>query len=655
VTEPRTRTRLKVLAALVAFMFGALTTRLWFLQVLAAPQFSQEANANQVRLVTIDPTRGEILDRNGNVLVANARSLAIVIDRQALGAQRADVIAHLSAVLNVPAPQLVARLDSPQYLPYEEVPVAFGVSTEVAYFVSEHTDEFPGVSVQELPVRTYPEGDLAAHVLGYLYRIDADQLKEPQYAGYQPDELIGQSGVEATYQQYLRGMPGTREVQVDAQGDVLDPNFRTSGAKPGDDVVLSIDENIQRLAQQSLLQGIAAARHTLDTSVTPATDYRAPAGAVIVMDPKTGQVLALSSYPTFDPSAYVGGLTAQEADSLDLNSKLPPTHDYPLFDRATGGQYAPGSTFKPFIATAAFHDGYANPNVNYPCPASYTVPGDTSGTVFDNWNPVDSGSMTVSQALIVSCDTVFYRFGYDYWVRYVHTGGNSGHGQLQLQQDLLQEGFGHDTGIDIPGEASGVVPTPEYTKAVYERQKQQGLAVGQYYGWQPGDDINMSIGQGFAQVTPLQLAVGYSAIANGGKLMVPHVGWKIVDPQTGATVRTIEPKVNGRLPITKQQIAYIRDALTAVPQRGTAATAFLGFPLSQVPVAGKTGTAQVNGKQDTSWFAAMAPANDPRYVVVAMVEQAGHGSTTAAPIVRRILQGLFGLGTTKVVTGNIQD
>src|SRR5439155_7008188 len=203
VTEPRTRTRLKVLAALVAFMFGALTTRLWFLQVLAAPQFSQEATANQVRLVPIDPTRGEIRDRNGNLLVGNARSLAIVVDRQTLGSQRSEVMAHLSALLNVPGPQLVARLDSPQYLPYEEVPVAFGVSNEIAYFVREHAADYPGVTVRELPVRTYPDGDLAAHVLGYLFRINADQLGQPAYANYQPDELIGQSGVEATYQQYL--------------------------------------------------------------------------------------------------------------------------------------------------------------------------------------------------------------------------------------------------------------------------------------------------------------------------------------------------------------------------------------------------------------------------------------------------------------------
>jgi penicillin-binding protein 2 len=278
------------------------------------------------------------------------------------------------------------------------------------------------------------------------------------------------------------------------------------------------------------------------------------------------------------------------------------------------------------------------------------VPGDTSGTVFHNWNPVDSGYISLAQALVISCDTVFYRFGYDYWAHYVHTG----RGDLQLQRDLLQEGFGRRTGIDLPGESSGVVPTPQYTKQVYDSLKRQGLAQGPYFGWQPGDDVLMSIGQGFAEVTPLQLAVAYSAIANGGKVMVPHVAWKVQSP-TGQTVKTIEPQVAGHLPISKQLVAYIRDALTGVPSQGTAATAFLGFPLDQVPVAGKTGTAQVNGKQDTSWFAAMAPANNPRYVVVTMVEQGGHGSTTAAPIVRRILEGLFGLGTTKIHTGNVQD
>jgi penicillin-binding protein 2 len=649
-TEPRTRTRLKVLAALVAFMFAALTTRLWFLQVLAAPEFSKLANANQVRLVPIDPIRGEILDRSGNVLADNTKTLAVVVDRQELGSQQDVVLQRLATVLHVPATDLAGRLASLQYLPYEKVPVATDVSRETVFYIGEHRDLFPGVDFQQIPVREYPEGDLASHALGYLYRISADQLKNPAYKDYQPDELVGQSGVEATYQSWLRGTPGVREVQVDAQGKVLDPNFRTIRATGGDNVVLSIDSGVQRLAEQSLLQGIQAARHTIDDSVFPPTAYKAPAGAAIVMDPKTGQILALASYPSFDPSVYVGGLTQQEANSLDLNPKLPPTHDYPLFNRAIGGKYAPGSTFKPFIATAAFHDGYAGQYGAYPCPADYTVPGDTSGTVFHNWNPVDSGFMSVSQALVISCDTVFYRFGYDYWVHYVRTG----RGDLQLQRDLLQEGFGHPTGIDLTGESSGVIPTPAYTKEVYDRLKQQGLAQGPYYGWQPGDDILMSIGQGFAEVTPLQLAVAYSAIANGGKLMVPHVAWKVVDP-SGATVQAIEPKVAGRLPISKQLVAYIRDALTGVPERGTAATAFAGFPLSEVPVAGKTGTAQVNGKQDTSWFAAMAPANDPRYVVVTMVEQAGHGSTTAAPIVRRILQGLFGLGTPQVQIGNIQD
>ncbi len=622
-SEPRTRTRLKVLA-----------------------------DQNQVRLVPIPPVRGEILDRSGNVLVGNASTLAVVIDRQELGDRANEVLSRLSGLLGVSIPDMQARLTSVKYLPYQQVPVAEGVSDQAVFYIREHQDLFPGVSYQQVPERTYPDGTLAAHLLGYLFQINQQQLDSTAFHGYRPGDLIGQSGVEAAYQQWLRGTPGQRELQVNAQGQVLNPTFREIRPTNGDNVVLSIDANVQKLAEQSLALGISAARHTIDT--TTGQYFKAPAGAVIVMEPKTGRVLAMASNPTFDPSLYQNGLTQQEANSLDLNSNLPPVHNQPLFDRALQGQYAPGSTFKPFIAAAAFKDGFATEKGYYPCPATYTAPGDTSGTIFHNWSPLNLGSLSLAQALVISCDTVFYRFGWDYWVRYFHSGKT----ENLLQADLRSMGFGRPTGIDLPGnsENSGVIPDQTYKNIVYERLKKLGLAQGPNYGWLPGDDINMSIGQGFASVTPMQLAVAYSAIANGGTLMAPRIAWQVRSPD-GKLVKTIQPQAVGRLPISARQVAYIRNALTGVPRTGTAATAFLGFPLDQYPVAGKTGTADVAPpKQPTSWFAAMTPANDPQYVVVAMVEQAGHGSETAAPIVRRILEGLFGLGTAKKITiGNIQD
>jgi penicillin-binding protein 2 len=643
VNQPRTRVRLKVLAALVTFMFAALTTRLWFLQVLAAPQFAARANHNQVRLVPIEPIRGDILDRNGTVFATNSSTLAVFVDRQELAANRGREIGRLATALGQTPHDLWARLHSVRYLQYQPVPVATDVPKETAFFLGEHEAEFPGVSFQPVPIREYPKGSLAAHVIGYEYQITQKELDSATFAGYQPGEVIGQSGVEASYQSYLRGTPGERAIQVDSTGKVLDPNYRVKAPTHGDDVILSIDSHVQHLTEQSLSLGIAAARDSVDT--TTSLHFKAPAGAAVVMDPKTGQVLALASNPTFDPSIYVNGPTKPEM--AELND---PASNQPLLDRALAGLYPPGSTFKPFVAAAALHDKFAHLNQQFDCPAQYLPPDDVTDPPFHNWNPVDSGFMSLAEALVVSCDTVFYPFGEDYWIHYA----NHDKDQL-LQRDLLQMGFGRRTGIDLGGESSGVVPDRAYKELVNERLKKVYGNRFKPYPWFPGDYINMSIGQGFMLVTPLQMAVAYSALANGGNVMEPHVAWKVQTPD-GKQVEEIKPKVVGHLPLTPEQLTYLRTALTGVPSRGTAATAFLGFPLTQIPVAGKTGTAQIQGKQDTSWFCAMAPANDPKYVVAVMIEQAGHGATSAAPVVRRILEGLFGLQATGPLnTGSKQD
>jgi penicillin-binding protein 2 len=319
-----------------------------------------------------------------------------------------------------------------------------------------------------------------------------------------------------------------------------------------------------------------------------------------------------------------------------------------LLDRAIAGVYPAGSTFKPFIAAASLKEGFASPNGFYNCPRDYEVPIDPTHHKFHNWDPVDHGPITLSEALVISCDTVFYQFGFDFWRRYFDSGKRN---EL-MQRDLFQMGFGERTGVDLPGEQPGRIPTEPYLRATY---KQYPKVFGRYYGWLPGDSVNLSIGQGFLTVTPLQLAVAYSAIANGGKLMQPHLGWKIQTPD-GTTVKQIKPKVIGRLPISKSQATYLRDALMNVPVRGTAEFAFNGFPLTQIPIAGKTGTADIPpNRQPYSWFAAMAPGPNPKYVVVAMVEQAGHGSTTAAPVVRRILEGLFGIKSERLVAGATVD
>jgi penicillin-binding protein 2 len=415
--------------------------------------------------------------------------------------------------------------------------------------------------------------------------------------------------------------------------------------------VLAVDAKIQRLAERSLVLGEQAARHTLDTDT--GRYFRADAGAVVVMNPKNGQVLAMASNPSYNPVISTNGFSTREWRSLNN-----PARHNPLFNRPIQAQYPPGSTFKPFVALAALHHGIASQYGSYDCPSSFKVPGDTSGTVFQNWDPVSIGYISLSQALNISCDTVFYNFGYRFWLDYAHSGPGTSAGALnrwqgrknELQDDLRRFGFGHATGVDVPYEQPGRIPDGRW-KATVHRQDPQAFP---YPLWLPGDSINMSIGQGDTLVTPLQLATAYSAIANGGKVYVPHVAEEVERPN-GHIVRRIKPKVADRLPFTKSDLQFVRTALTNVPETGTAAVAFQGFPFSRVPVAGKTGSAEVKPFQTYSWFAAMAPAYDPQYVVVCIVEQGGHGSTTAAPVVRRILERLFHLPSTKFSLGNVAD
>jgi penicillin-binding protein 2 len=631
---------MKVLVGLVVFMFAALTTRLWFLQVLASEDFTKQADQNQLRLVRTAPQRGQILDRKGRVLVANRSSTIVVVDRSNPDFQDNDdaVLFRLSKLLDLPVPDLVDRLGSRKFYPYQPVPVAEDVPKEAVFYIEEHPDDFPGVSYELGAVRDYPGGTLAAHLLGYVGEVSENELDQPEFEAYEPGDVVGKAGVEAQYERVLHGRPGIRAIQVNAQGRVLDANFSEGTSPPasGNNLVLSVDLDIQKLAEKSLVKGINLARRTVDG--TSGKYLQATGGSIVVMDPKTGRVLALASNPTYDPALFTGGLTYREALSLDLCfPKRPcpePSHNNPLLDRTVLAAYPPGSTFKPFVAAAAIRDGFANPNGYYDCPPEIRY----GGIDFHNWTTRDYGHLSLADALVHSCDTVFYGYGINWWSQYYRSGRTD----ERMQRELRAMGFGKKTGIDLPSEAAGRVPTEEYKHDLFTARPD---VYGTYYGWLPGDHINMSIGQGFMLSTPMQLAVAYSALANGGTLYAPRLGFKVQNAD-GKSTSVIKPEKTGRLPLSRKLVTYLRDSLRGVTTDGTASYSFLGFPLDQIPVAGKTGTADLTGKQPFSWFAAMAPAHNPKYVVVAMVEQGGHGSTTAAPMVRRVLEGLFGLETT---------
>ncbi|MDQ3952593.1 MAG: penicillin-binding protein 2 [Actinomycetota bacterium] len=644
----RTVLRLAVMAILLVAAFVALFSRLWYLQVLAVGDYRTLAKENRIRLVYSEPTRGRILDRDGEVLVGNRESLSITIDRQRLepgSLQERRVLYDVARLLvreDMPEKErkkaLIAKvkemrdnLNDATVSPYKPVAVVNDVRESIVWRIRENPEDFPGVAAEKLPIRTYPHGKFAAHVLGYVGEINEDELKDPMFQEarppYEPGDLVGKSGAERTYDRWLRGRPEISRVVVNSAGDVVGEDVKQV-EEPGRDLILSIDVEAQKIAEKALESGIMAAR---------GATYQAPDGAVVVMDPDTGQVVAMASYPTYDPSILADGISEREYDEMSGSPDTPEDDVQP--NRAIQAQVPPGSTFKIVTAGAAMATGLATPDTYLPCPASVEYGASGITTVFPNWTSVDYGSIGFPESLEVSCDTFYYELGWrmeDVW------GAANGDGTERFQEYMRQAGFGDHTGVDLPYEARGLVPDEKWC----EQYEEDGL--GCFEGWLPGFTVNMAIGQGSLTTTPLQMAGAFASIAADGEVWEPHVGWKIgrPDPETGEEeiLREIQPKVTRRLPLDATEIGVIKQGLEDVISgpNGTAAGAFAGFPLDQYPVAGKTGTAQI-GETDLNyaWFVSYAPADDPQYVVSVYLAKAGHGGESAAPVAREVLEGLF--------------
>jgi penicillin-binding protein 2 len=565
--------------------------------------------------------------------VRNQMSLEVVVNRQELGDDTESVVLHLSEVLDIPVRQLSERLATKQYYVYQPVPIARFVGVKEAAFIEERTDLFPpdAVRVAERSVREYPHGRTAAHVLGYLGLIDTGELEANQDAGYGLNDQIGKSGLEATYERFLRGETGEERHIVNSDGEFVG-DLPSVDPVDGDSLVLAMDARVQKLVEEELADGLARSRSIVDDDT--GRYLEANGGAVVVMNPNTGGIVAMASYPDFDPRWYVNGLSRQQQRYLFRSG----TKASPSSNRATQFALEPGSTFKPFILLSALRHGIANWGSSYDCPAEYVAPFDESGTSYDNSFPRDYGFLSISDALKVSCDTIFYHWGWQFWDRW--RDDQLGKNAEPLQKDLRAMGFNRPSGIDLPSESAGVLfdaaDAPEHPDLFF-----RGL-------WQPGGDILISIGSAYVTVTPLQLARAYSVIANNGRLCRPHLVDRIVDAE-GNTVRDVGARCKN-LGYPRSWMSSIRAALTRVTREagGTAYYSFSGYPHASVPVAGKTGTAVRGqaGYQDTSWFAAMVPADDPQYVVVAMAEQGGFGSQTAAPIVRSIIERIYGVNST---------
>jgi penicillin-binding protein 2 len=606
----RTKTRLKTLAFLVALMFAALSSRLWFLQVLASPAAQKQIQLNSTRTIEVPGPRGVIVDDKGHVIVGNRMSLEVLVNQQQLGSNATAELHQLSKLLHMPEKKIRSELSSVRYYPYQPIPVAKDVPLSTVQYLSERSAEFPGVSVLQGAVRKVTPGAVDPNILGFVGPITKQQYGSSGFKGYSANATVGQSGLELQYDRALQGVPGVDTYLVNAAGENIKLE-RSTQPSQGDTLKLNLDSRIQQIGQNALLQGIMRARSYYDS--TEGGRLTASAGAFVVMDPNTGAIKGIGSYTG--------------------------PHDAPAFDRAFLAAYAPGSTFKPFIALSALHWGIVSPGQYIPCPGSYSYPGDPTHQQFFNWNPVNSGSITLAEALKISCDTVFYQLGAQFWNQYRQNPAGGPKADA-LQRDLNAFGFGEPSGIDLPYSATGFIPDPTVARVPGARYGNLPKKVYPY-GWEPGNSILTAIGQDAVTVSPLQLANAYSAIANGGNLCKPRLASEILSP-SGKIVRKIKPDCRKTLPFTTAQIDYVKQALSTVVQPGgTAYYAFLGYPDSQYPIAGKTGTAQRPPFQDTSWFAAMVPWQHPQYVVVAMVEQGGHGSTTAAPIVRQIIQGIY--------------
>ena len=628
------RVRISIVGVVVVALFGALVARLWFLQVGSNETYVAAIAESTTRVVQTENARGRILDRDGEVLVDNQVLWAITVRRDLEEERRDIVLGRVAELLGEPhTPEaLEQRIADPRGSLLLPAVIAIDVPEEVRTAVLEHREDFPGIDVTKLTVRRYPAGAVASHVLGYVGEINEDELERNEGSGYVLTDSIGKAGVERVYERELRGEPRRVTYQVDATGEIVGDPVETIEGSVGDDVQLTVDLDIQRLAQESLEQGILLAREQRNLDIDDRLEnYKAPAGSVVVLDARDGGVVAMASYPNYDPSQFVAGIPASTWEFWSTEESA-----YPLLNRATQGQYAPGSTFKLVTALAALEHGLRT---------QYTPVQDTGwveiyGTRFRNAGGTAHGTVDLRKGLSVSSDVYFYTLGEAFWETWA--GGDEVRGE-GIQAVARRYGFGESTGIELE-EAAGVIPDDEWKAEFVDANVDDPAEREDRRRWYPGDSVNLSIGQGDVYVTPLQLANAYAAFANGGTLFQPHVGTAVlradgtIDDVESTTLRSVALDPANRQPVLDGLVGAVRDS------RGTAAGAFGGFPFDAVPVAGKTGTAEVDGKGDSSLFAGFFPVESPQYVVVAIVEEGGFGSTISAPIVRRIIEGISGIG-----------
>lgn len=658
----RSQLNLLVVQVFVASLMMALVGRLFYLQIADGPRYQAAALDIQSRDIVTPALRGLIVDNEGKSLAINKAGLMVTADRSILDKQKdkgITVLTRVADILKLNYIDVYARTRLCGELPkgerngcwngnrYQPIPITKEATENQVFTILEQSDLYPGISAEPVSIRYYPsyEGENATHVLGYIGPITEADLNNESGKRYYRNEFIGKAGVEFYYDQYLRGTAGVKTVIVDRKESVTQES-RNLPSVPGSHVILNLNAKLQAAVELELKNSIARAR---------GLGYRGDSGAAIVMDVKTGHVLAMASYPDYDLNIWENGITVKQSKEL-YNERT----GVPALSRAIQGTFAPASTFKVVSLSAAVDAGYSL-NGTYQCPAEVQI----GNRTFRNYDSKAAGRINLTTAMAISCDSIWYQIAYDEWVR------DGGLKPKENPNDYFFKtaagfGVGKKTGIDLPSELSGRLPNREWKKNWYERNKdfycnyEERAKKSQLTRYlielarencidgdkiRAGDMVNFSIGQGDTLMTPLQMAVMYSAIANGGKLFVPQVARAIVQP-SGQIVKEFQPEVSGSLPIEKKTLKFLQKALRAVITSGTARGSFAGLG---VEVSGKTGTGQVFGrnvngsaKDDTSWFASFAPSNNPQYSVVMMVSQGGFGASTSGVGVRKIYEHIFG-------------
>ena len=661
----RDRTALAIIVAqiFVASLMIALFGRLFYLQIADGPRYQQAALDIQSRDIVTPALRGLIVDSEGEPLAANKAGLMVTADRSVLDREEdkgRSVLNRVAQVLELDPNDVYVRTRLCGELPKEEqngcwngnryqpIPITKDANEAQVLKLLERSDVFPGINAEPVSIRSYPSlsGERGTHVLGYIGPVTERDLNNEEGKRYYRSELIGKAGMEYVYDKELRGTPGVRTVIVNYKESVTRES-RNIAPIPGNHLVLNVNARLQAVVERELKNSVLRAR---------SNGFRGDAGAAIVTDLE-GRVLAMASYPDYALNIWENGITVKQAKELYSEAS-----GVPALSRAVQGVFAPASTFKVVSLAAAVAANYSL-KTSYDCPATVQI-GDR---VFKNFESKAAGRISMTTAMAISCDSIWYQIAYDEWVR---DGGLKPKANPNDHFFKAAAGFGvgKKTGIDLPSEQKGRLPNREWKLAWYENNKdfycnyEKRAKKSQRTAYlieiarencldgdkvRAGDMVNFSIGQGDVLMTPIQMAIMYGAIANGGKLMEPKVARAVVSP-TNKVLREFEPKVTGELPISRPTLKFLQNSLRAVVTNGTATGAFSGL---RTEVSGKTGTGQVFGlnldgsaKDDTSWFASYAPTKNPQFVVVMMVSQGGFGASTSGLGVRRIYEDIFGEG-----------